>query len=491
MTVSERIVTMKTTWNRGRKASWVIVSVGLAAVGVLATGVLAAGQAAPQGQATFTKDVAPILQRTCQNCHRPNGGLAPMALTTYEEARPWAKAIQQRTTLREMPPWFIEKNVGIKQFKNDISLSDAEIATIAAWVDAGAPQGNPADMPPPRQFRDTNAWEIGEPDLVVSSPVVTVKPTGGDWHAPYIGSAPTALTEYRWVAAVEIREYRPGETTRQGRAGGNNYLVLHHQSIGLRPGDQTVPADDDDETQAARSTAAAAQQQGFNYLYEVGQNATLYPNDIGVKLPAGATIHFNGTHLHSIGKEVKVQIQAGFRFHPKGFTPKYIQGLSQLRTPLSGWGAELDIPGNSDNVRYDKFYIVDKPTKVVTFEPHLHASGKRMCTEAIYPNGNIEMLSCAGYNHAWVKQYVYEDDAAPLLPTGTVLHVIAWYDNTGKNPRVVDPRNWKGLGHRSIDDMFILLSKFVSYTEDEFKAEGSAREARLRSSGSRTARGGN
>jgi len=114
----------------------------------------------------------------------------------------------------------------------------------------------------------------------------------------------------------------------------------------------------------------------------------------------------------------------------------------------------------------------------VNFEPHLHASGKRMCVEAIYPNGTLEMLNCSGYNHAWVKSYSYDDDVAPLLPAGTVMHVIGWYDNTAKNPRVGDARKWRGVDHRSVDDMLILLSRMVFYTDEEFKVEVAAREAK-------------
>ena len=143
-------------------------------------------------------------------------------------------------------------------------------------------------------------------------------------------------------------------------------------------------------------------------------------------------------------------------------------------------GAELDIPGNTDNVRYDKFYRMVAPARLVTFEPHLHASGTRMCAEAMYPDGRIEMLNCSGYNHSWVQAYTYEDDYAPLLPEGTILHLIAWYDNTAKNPLVVDPRNWRGLGHRSIDDMFILLSRFTYYSEEEFEEVVAERKARLK-----------
>ena len=120
---------------------------------------------------------------------------------------------------------------------------------------------------------------------------------------------------------------------------------------------------------------------------------------------------------------------------------------------------------------------------LVTFEPHLHSSGKRMCVDAVYPSGFAETLSCAGYNHNWVKVYSYEDDVAPLLPQGTLLRVTAWYDNTASNPRVVDPRNWKGYGNRSIDDMFLLLSRFVPMTDEQFKEEVAARQNRQRTNG--------
>src|SRR5438552_17379019 len=170
---------MNTPRNPGRRPASVMVGVGLV-VGLLTPSILLAGQAPPA--VTFTKDIAPILQRTCQNCHRPAGGIGPMPLTTYEEVRPWAQAIKRRTLAREMPPWYIEKNVGIQKFKDDISLSDDEITTIARWVDSGAAQGSPADMPPPRQFPTGTAWTIGTPDLVVSSPELAVTPVASDQY---------------------------------------------------------------------------------------------------------------------------------------------------------------------------------------------------------------------------------------------------------------------------------------------------------------------
>src|SRR5437773_9421140 len=122
--------------------------------------------AASTTQATFTKDVAPIFQRSCQTCHRPNT-FAPMSLLTFEDARPWAKAIKEKVITRNMPPWHIDRNVGISEFANSVALPDEDIATIVNWVDGGAPKGNPADMPHPRQFLDDDKWSLGSPELVV------------------------------------------------------------------------------------------------------------------------------------------------------------------------------------------------------------------------------------------------------------------------------------------------------------------------------------
>jgi hypothetical protein len=451
-----------------------------------------AGQTTPTDPAkiTYTKDIAPILQRSCQNCHRPNGGVAPMSLTSFEEVRPWARAIKLRTAKREMPPWFIEKNVGIQKFKDDFSLSDEEIATIGKWVDAGAPRGDLAELPAPRKFSDVNAWNIGEPDLIIDSPLLKVEAVAGDWHSPYIGATETGLTEDRWIAAFEVKEYRPGEVRRTaGRPGsGNDFFVLHHQAISsLPPFDQVAPDPEDKRTDAEKGAAELERLKGsLQYVYEVGQNAQYVPKDVGVALKAGGKIYFTASHLHSIGKEVNLNIRIGVKLHPKGYQPKYPQGMSLLRSAGQGLGSELDIPANTENVRFDRFFKVDGNVRMVTFEPHLHASGTRMCVEAMYPDGHTEMLNCSGYNHAWVQAYTYDDDVAPLLPVGTLIHVTAWYDNSPKNQRVVDPRNWKGTGHRSIDDMLILLSRYIYYTDDEFKAVMAEREERLKTKRAQT-----
>src|SRR6516164_5178495 len=157
--------------------------------------------------ATFSKDVAPIFQSKCQECHQPNS-IAPMSLITFEEARPWARSIKERVSTHQMPPWHIDKGVGVQKFKNDMSLTDEQIDTIVSWVDQGALQGNPKDMPPPKPLVTTNEWKgqrdgYGPPDLVVKSPEGTMPAVHQDswWR----DEADIPLTEPRWVKMVEIR----------------------------------------------------------------------------------------------------------------------------------------------------------------------------------------------------------------------------------------------------------------------------------------------
>src|SRR3954463_1046100 len=202
------------------------------AIGVAVPLTVTAQQGAVTREVTFTKDIAPILQRSCENCHRPDG-VAPMSLVTYEDVRPWARAIKQRTSIGPkagvMPPWYVEKNIGIQQFHNDPSLSDEEIALIGKWADSGAPRGNPADMPPPKVYADRNAWAIGTPDLVIKSTEILVKSTAPDWWGE-IPSIPTGLTEDRYVAALEIKEVNDVDSakSRGNRARVGGRFVFPH-----------------------------------------------------------------------------------------------------------------------------------------------------------------------------------------------------------------------------------------------------------------------
>jgi hypothetical protein len=394
---------------------------------------------------TFTKDIAPILQRSCQSCHRPDS-VAPMSLLTYEEVRPYARAIRQRTALGHrrgaMPPWFIEKEIGIQKFKDDISLTDAQIASIAKWVDAGAPRGNPADLPPALVFADNDTWQIGTPDLIVTSPSVEMKAVSPDyWGA--LAAVATGLTEDRYVAAMEIKEVNDSRNT-PGRTTVGGLFVFHHAVMNV-VGGGGLPAG------------------GAWPVHEVGRNADIFDTQAGKLLRAGSSIAFPSVHLHANGKNTTARLRVGFRFHPIGYKPSIQSTLITIGTD------DLDIPGGA-TVTQSAYTTLSQPAKLTVFEPHMHSTGVRMCLEAI--NGSrVETLNCAGYDHNWVKTYAYQEDAAPLLPRGTILKVTGYFDNTAANRNVVDPRNWSGLGHRSIDNMLIMIAQGVNLTDEQFAQE--------------------
>jgi mono/diheme cytochrome c family protein len=435
------------TWVRLR------VSTAAAAAASIALAWGFVGYAAPAEAPTaptFTRDIAPILQRSCQNCHRPDG-VAPMSLVTYEEVRPFARAIKQRTAIGPhrgvMPPWYIEKNVGIQKFKNDPSLSDAEIAAIGRWVDSGAPQGNPADLPTARRFDDQNSWAIGTPDLIVSAKEIFVKADAPDWWGE-IDPVPTGLTEDRYVAALQIREINdvPSKDA-SGRVTVGGRYVIHHMIWGTDQGGGG----------------------GTNTpwpVHEVGRGADFFPPEGGRLLKAGEKVVTDSVHLHSNGRDTTAHLEIGFKLYPKGYQPTVKPSLSRAL----GNGVDISIRPNEANQQLHAYTVLQEHTKITSFEPHLHAPGARMCLEAIW-GFNIQTLSCAGYDHNWVRGYDYADDATPLLPKGTILHIIGYMDNSPANRNVPDPRNWQGSGNRSVANMFLDLGQGLALSDEQFKEE--------------------
>lgn len=436
-------------------------------VGILVVGA-ALGLAHPQAQApsrapasneavTFTKHIAPILQRSCVQCHNPEGG-APMSLTTYDEVRPWARAIRTRTSLGPragvMPPWFVEKNIGIQRYKGDPSLSEDEIASIGRWVDAGAPRGNPADMPAMDKAVGGDGWLLGTPDLIVKSPEIFVPASAPDkWGS--IGSAATGLTEDRYVASVEVREVNDIPKGDGVKTVGGRY-VFHHMTY-----QSVVPG----KGEATTSWP----------IHEIGRNPDMFPATAGRLLAAGSVLDLNASHVHANGHDTKAHLEFGFKFFPKGYEPKYKRsGL------LLGNGNDLDVKPNQTDQQIHAYATLAEHTKIVAFEPHLHAPGVRMCLEAIW-GMNVQQLTCVGYDHNWVKQYIYEDDAAPILPKGTILHLIGFLDTSPANKNLADVRNWAGGGRRSVSNMFIDLGYSVTMTEEQFQEEMAARRAKMNS----------
>ena len=414
---------MATLWkSRIRSAGLIVMSVGIASFFTSPP----RAQTSSPGPVTFTKDVAPILQKSCQNCHRP-GSVAPMSLLTYEETRPWARSIQARVAAREMPPWHIDRTIGITKFKNDPSLSDDEIATIVKWVDTGAMMGNPADMPPPRQFTDMDKWHIGKPDVIVAMEKPYVLPAAGPDNIVDVLIDP-GFKEDMYISAIESKPL-----------DRESFNVVHHFTTNL------VEDPESDPTGL------------FLNEYALGKNADIFPPESGRFVKAGTKINFN-LHLNPRGKETPVRVAVAWKVLPKGAVPKYVAFTQHM-----GDAPELDIPAGSIS-RHDGYFRLPKPALLASFQPHMHNRGKAQCIEAIYPDvradsarpgpARVETISCvSNYQFGWHITYPYADDVAPLLPAGTIIHVISWHDNTAANRWNPNPKNWVGGGSRSIDEM--------------------------------------
>src|SRR5216683_4969816 len=332
-----------------RRVNMRLVTLFALAAAILLTQAISAQAPARAGarQVTFTKDVAPIMQRSCQRCHRPDS-MAPMSFLTYEDVRPWARAIKTKVTAREMPPWFIDRTVGISNFKDDPSLSDRDIQTIAAWADGGAVKGDLADLPPPRQFENADIWHIGKPDIIVQSVKHTVPATGSDWWGDYV--VDTGLTEDRYLKAVETKP-SPGAKK-----------VTHHVVTFLLQDE----GDSDLIGRAAARGAGAAggggETGGFLNEYAVGKNGDVFPEGTGRLVKAGAKIRFN-MHYHPVGEEIADQTEVALTFYPKGYTPKYY-----IQASHTGDVEDLDLPAGVDNIQSDGYTRLTKKARLTSFQ---------------------------------------------------------------------------------------------------------------------------
>ena len=444
-------------------------------VGLLALGLAAAGHAGLRAQATapaaaagvtFSKDIAPIFQQKCQTCHRP-GSLGPMPLVTYEEARPWARSIRNKVLAREMPPWHLDKTVGIQAFINDISLSDAQIETIAAWVDAGAPRGDPADLPPPVDWPAGDRFlledTLGPPDLVIRSKPWTMPAVANDVFFHAVVDVP--LTAARWIRAAETKPSLPGRR------------IAHHASTYLHQ-----PESDDfieaelafRNGQAGIEAVLAAQQHRASAPVEVrelftewaqGKEGEVYPPDTGKLVKPGAKVEFD-IHYHAVGEEITDVLEVGWWFHPEGTTPRYSAEYLAFGPFIGG---ELEIPPHTV-AQHQGSYVLPGPAILHNFQPHMHARGKALLLEAVYPSGGREIINYTDrFDNNWHINYIYAEDAAPLLPKGTVLLVTTWHDNTAANRNNPDPRQWVLNGPRTIDEMGHVNAQMIFISDEDYE----------------------
>ncbi len=397
---------------------------------------------------TFSKDIAPIFQAKCQDCHR-KGAMAPMSLMTYDETRPWAKSIKQRVATHQMPPWHIDQTIGVTKFKNDMSLSQDQIEAIVSWVDTGAPQGDPKDMPAAKVWPPENEWQaakiLGQPDMVIKSDPYTMPAHHQDvWWRPV---TPVPVTEPRWVKAVEMR---PG--TDAGRK------IVHHSVVYL---DQ----DDKDTSGVPGAANADSGRRGMLMEWAIGKQYDMYRPNTGKLILPGSQLSWD-IHIHAVGEEIKEQVELAVWLYPKGEEPKYRTYL----TAFSGMtGRPMDIAPNTIG-QNQGFTVLKAPARLENFQPHMHVRGKAMAVEAILPDGTTQMVSYVGnFNFNWMTNYIYADDAAPVFPKGTVIHVTAWYDNTKANPTNPDSDQWVGYGDRTVDEMSHAWMNVTYITEEDYQ----------------------
>ncbi len=403
---------------------------------------------------TYSKDIAPILQEKCQSCHNPEG-IGPMPLMSYEQVRPFAALIKDRTSKRIMPPWHNDPTTGIQQFKNDASLSEQQIAIIAAWVDSGFPEGNPADLPPAIQLPSGAAWqlaeELGPPDLIIKSAPFDVIANGQDqWWTPDVKFE--ELDQERWLRAAEFKPSYP-----LGKK------VVHHGHAVLVP-------------EGERRQVALAR-------YGVGKSWEIYPEGTGMRVPAKGTIAWN-LHYFPVGAEGNDDVvEVGLWFYPEGQQPELeTVGEAMFRVDgLNGMarGQDILIPPNGYQVLTGT-HVLKSPAVLHSYRPHLHMRGRVMTMEAIYPDGKKEVLSQVNkYNHNWQVSYIYADEAKPILPTGTVLQFTSVFDNTANNPINPDPNQWVVFGRRGVDEMSHAWVGITYINEEQYQQAISQRRASM------------
>ena len=439
-----------------------VAVVAISAFGVAASvqiGAQSATSAAGTSAApTYSRDVAPILYHNCTSCHRP-GEIGPMSLLSYQDARPWAKSIATRVTAGTMPPWHADPSTG--EFSNDRRLSAAEKDTILQWVAAGAPEGDPRDLPAPPRYAE--GWMIGEPDVVLAMREDYPIPASGTVAYQYF-DVPTNFTEDKWVQAFEVR---PG-----------NRAVVHHVIVYSRPPapaarppvDPGAPpprrpaplftfADDMDipagQTGGGELPPEQRKPLGPNDrpapkmlgpsigAYVPGNGSRVYALDTAARLVAGSTLNFQ-MHYTTTGKATTDRTSIGLIF-----------AKTRPKTELRGTAlinGNLHIPAGDPDYRVDATMTINRDVTLWGMLPHTHVRGKRWSYEATFPDGRKEtILSVPNYDFDWQTDYVFK---RPLkLPKGTTLHAMAWYDNSPNNKSNPDSTKEVWWGDQTWEEM--------------------------------------
>jgi hypothetical protein len=387
-----------------------------------ATLILGASTIAAAATPTFSKDVAPILQQRCQTCHRP-GEAAPFSLLTYKAARPWAASIKEAVKVRRMPPWFADPHYG--KFANDRTMTQAEIDTLVAWAEGGAPEGNPKDLPAPLQFVD--GWNIGKPDLMVTMPAKYEIPATGTIDYQYV-LVPLNLIEDKWVQAAEVR---PG-----------NRELLHHVIAYVRP---------------PGSNWMKGAQPGIPYQPKKGDSG---PNEFLVGYAPGTPVQpmpEGRGKLLKAGSDIILQLH--YTANGKPGTDQTSVGIMYAKGPvkervftIAASNNKFVIPPGDGNYEVKSTFEFGADTHVTMLTPHMHLRGKDFLFTAVYPTGERQvLLSVPKYSFAW--QLAYQPVQDIVMPKGSKIECVAHFDNSPNNPFNPDPAKEVRYGDQSWEEM--------------------------------------
>ncbi len=399
---------------------------------------------------TFSRDVAPIFQENCQMCHRP-GEAAPMSLLTFDEARPWAKSIREKVSARAMPPWHANPDIG--EWKNERRLTDEEIATIVAWVDQGTAQGDPADLPPAREW--TDGWLMGEPDMVFTLLQEQFLPAELEDEYRYL-AIPMGLKEDVWIGAVEVR---PG-----------NREVVHHVNVFETSGLNALSPEERAAREAARQQNLDENGKARNMSGEgvgpfgepLGRVGGFLPGGTplilakgeGVRLPKGASLLLQIHYHKETGEEARDLTKVGVRLAKGPIEQQLLGGAVD--------NCRFKIPAGDAHHEVVARLPIDKQIHITAMSPHMHLRGKSFEVWADLPDGGrLDILDVPRYDFNW--QTTYEPAEPIALPAGAVLHTRAFFDNSAGNVFNPDPTIDVQWGEPTTDEMMLM---FFRYTLD-------------------------
>jgi hypothetical protein len=406
---------------------------------------VALASAATNPQVTFYKDVMPVLQKNCQTCHRP-GEAAPMAFLTYDETRPWAKAIKTAVVTKKMPPWYADPHFG--SFSNDRTLAQSDMDTLVSWVDSGAKAGNPKDAPQPIDW--VEGWRIGKPDMVLSMPVAFDVPASGTIDYQYI-IIPTGFTEDKYV---QMAEARPGDRTVVHhiiafiREPGNPWLKDAKVGVPFVPREQERQADGRGNGQQRRGEGGGGGL-GFGGDFLAGYAPGTLPD---VLKPGQAKLVKAGSdivlqlHYTANGKASTDISKVGIKFATEKPTERVLT--------LAAANPQFAIPPGDSNYRVDAKITLQDDSTLIDLLPHMHFRGKDFEYRVIYPTGEKEtLLNVPNYDFNW--QLTYELSKPKVLPKGTVIECTAHFDNSVNNKFNPDATKEVHWGEQTWEEMMI------------------------------------